>query len=85
MKLGSILPTRESLRISDECAATQDKLDKAFAANDKVLSRCARFVYHGTLCYRLNARQYAEVHNQRAYWFEQRQDGDYAIAKPEQL
>lgn len=79
MKLGTILPTKESLAINDAYALEQAKLNDAFAAEH--MAQHDQKLVAGEVRYYADATHYAVVRHQRARWFEVRADGDYAIKR----
>lgn len=79
--LGTILPTKASLALSDDYAASQDSLNRAFAKSHRILSDCEPSREAGEIRYYLTNRVYATVRHQRARWFEIRQDGHYSISE----
>lgn len=78
MKLGTILPTAEDLRIGDIFAAKQAAKKEAIGARE--LKNCERRVVGGEVRYYDTIDQYAIVSRQgKVMWFAVREDGDYRI------
>lgn len=81
MKLGTILPTAESLAATEKFAASQKAMRETVACQSRELANCTRKVIGGEVRYYDTTDQYAIVSRQgKVLWFAVRPDGDYRIS-----
>jgi hypothetical protein len=77
--LGTILPTAESLAISDAYAEREKRKNLTYADNHAVLGVSPRVWERGEYRWIVSPTVYATVRDQTARFFERRADGDYSI------
>ena len=80
MNLGTVLPTKQSLKCSDDYAKRIDKENAAFAA--KTLAGTEQRTVGGETRYYKTATLYAvvsKIKKNTVRWFEVRSDGDYPV------
>lgn len=78
-RLGTILPTAESLAASDRHFDKQQKLNFSYATSHPILGVSPRIWERGEYRWIIAPTIYATVRDQTARFFERRHDGDYAI------
>jgi len=81
MTLGTILPTAESLAMTEKFAIRDKAMREKVASQSHELRHCTRRVVGGEVRYYDTTDQYAIVSRQgKVLWFAVRTEGDYRIS-----